>query len=148
MGWSYLLFTLGAITLVVFALRFIFFRFQESPKFLLYRGRDEEAVQVLRSIASFNGRDSTITVEVFAALADDGSPTGSYEHGKPTIGAVSNQAKATFKEKVRLGFSRYKMLFSGATMARLTILVWMTYMFDYWGFSVAGEQAYSIRHDV
>lgn len=148
MGWRYLLFTLGAITLVVFALRFIFFRFQESPKFLLYRGRDEEAVQVLRNIASFNGRESTITVEVFAALTDDGSHTGSYEHGKPTIGAGSNQAKATFKEKVRLEFSRYKMLFSGATMARLTILVWITYMFDYWGFSVAGKQAYSIRHGV
>lgn len=148
MGWRYLLFTLGAITLVVFALRFIFFRFQESPKFLLYRGRDEEAVQVLRNIASFNGRESTITVEVFAALTDDSSPTGSYEHGKSTIGAGSNQAKSTFKEKVRLEFSRYKMLFSGATMARLTILVWITYMFDYWGFSVAGKQAYSIRHGV
>lgn len=148
MGWRYLLFTLGAITLVVFALRFIYFPFQESPKFLLYRGRDEEAVQVLRNIASFNGRESTITVEVFAALTDNGSPTGSYEHGKPTIGPGSNQAKATFKEKVRWEFSRYKMLFSGATMARLTILVWITYMFDYWGFSVAGKQAYSIRHGV
>lgn len=143
MGWRYLLFTLGAITLVVFCLRFVVFRFQESPKFLLYRGRDDEAVTVLHNIARFNGRESTITTEVFAALADNKSSAGSLQHGKPTVGAGTNEVKATFTEKVRLELSRYKMLFSGATMARLTILVWITYMFDYWGFSVAGKQAYS-----
>lgn len=33
-GWRYLMFTLGAITFAFFA-RFVLFRFQESPKFLL-----------------------------------------------------------------------------------------------------------------
>lgn len=131
MGWRYLLFTLGAITLVFFALRFMFFRFQESLRFLLYRGGGEEAVQVPCNVASFNGRGRTITMEVFAALTDDGSSTGSYQHGKPTMGAGSNQAKATLKE---LELSRLRMLFSGITMTCLVIFVWITYMFDYWGF--------------
>ena len=146
MGWRYLLFTLGAITLVVFCLRFVAFRFQESPKFLLYRGRDDEAVKVLHNIARFNGRESSITLKVFAALKDDNPSAGGPPHGKSTIGAGTNQAKATFTEKAKLELSRYKMLFSGATMARLTILVWITYMFDYWGFSVAGKQAFLIYH--
>lgn len=139
MGWRYLLFTLGAITLIVFSLRFVVFRFQESPKFLLYKGRDDEAVRVLHNIARFNGRESTITMDVFAALTDENSSTGSHEPVKHILGAATNQAKATFTEKAKLELSRYKMLFSNATMARLTILVWITYMFDYWGFSVAGK---------
>ncbi|SLM35392.1 membrane transporter [Lasallia pustulata] len=111
----------------------------ESPKFLLYRGRDDEAVQVLHNIARFNGRESTITRDVFAALTDENVSTGNHQQVKPTTGTGLNQAEATFTDKVKLELSRYKMLFSGATVARLTILVWITYMFDYWGFSVAGS---------
>lgn len=138
MGWRYTLFTLGAICLFVFFLRFVVFRFQESPKYLLYRGKDEKAVKVLHHIAKFNGRESTITMDVFAALTDEDSSIGSHSTGKPILGAGSKQLKKSFGEKIKLEFSRYKILFSTPTMIRLTILVWITYVFDYWGFSVAG----------
>ncbi|RYC77533.1 hypothetical protein BFJ63_vAg19593, partial [Fusarium oxysporum f. sp. narcissi] len=39
MGWRYLLFTIGGITLAVFILRFFVFNFRETPKYLIYRGR-------------------------------------------------------------------------------------------------------------
>ena len=138
MGWRYTLFTLGAICLSVFFLRFVVFRFQESPKYLLYRGKDEKAVQVLHHIAKFNGRESAITMDVFAALTDEDSSIGSRDTGTPILGAGPKQLKTSFGEKVKLEFSRYMILFSSATMVRLTILVWITYVFDYWGFSVAG----------
>jgi len=140
MGWRYTLFTLGAICLFVFFLRFVVFRFQESPKFLLYRGKDEKAVQVLHNIAKFNGRESTITMEVFAALTDEDSSVGTRDTGMPILGAGAKQVKSSVGEKIKLEFVRYKMLFATSTMTRLTILVWITYVFDYWGFSVAGEQ--------
>ncbi|KAL8831759.1 MAG: hypothetical protein Q9191_000687 [Dirinaria sp. TL-2023a] len=138
MGWRYTLFTLGAICLFVFFLRFVVFRFQESPKYLLYRGKDEKAVQVMHHIAKFNGRESAITMEAFAALTDEDSSIGSRDTGTPILGAGPKQLKTSFGDKVKLEFSRYKILFSSATMTRLTILVWITYVFDYWGFSVAG----------
>lgn len=138
MGWRYLLFTLGAICLFVFFMRFVVFRFQESPKYLLYRGKDEKAVQVLHNIAKFNGRRSTVTMAVFAALTDEDSSVGSAETGKPILGAGSQQLKASFGEKLKIELVRYKLLFANAAIARLTILVWITYMFDYWGFSIAG----------
>lgn len=140
MGWRYTLFTLGAICLLVFFLRFVVFRFQESPKFLLYRGKDEKAVQVLHNIAKFNGRESTITIEVFAVLTDEDSSVGTRDTGKPILGAGAKQVKSSLGEKIKLEFVRYKMLFATSTMTRLTILVWITYVFDYWGFSVAGKQ--------
>jgi MFS family permease len=137
-GWRYLLFTLGGITMAVFFLRFVVFRFQESPKFLLYRGKDEKAVQVLQNIAKYNGKISSVTLETFAALSGDDCSTGTASSSKPIMGAGTQQATATFREKVKIELERYKLLFKNATITRLTILIWIIYIFDYWGFSIAG----------
>ncbi|KAI4288021.1 MAG: hypothetical protein L6R35_002726, partial [Caloplaca aegaea] len=139
MGWRYLMFTLGAICLFIFFLRFVVFRFQESPKFLLYRGKDEKAVQVLHHVAKFNGRQCGLTMEVFAALADEDSSIASAASGEPVLGDGSKQLENSFAEKVKKELARYKLLFANPLIARLTILVWVTYMFDYWGFSIAGS---------
>ena len=139
MGWRYLLFTLGAITLFVFFLRFVLFRFQESPKYLLYRGKDEKAIQVLHHVARFNKRESSVTTEVFAALTDeDGSmESAGFAHG-PMLGAGAKQLNTSWSDKVKLELVRYKLLFANGTMTRLTLLVWIIYAFDYWGFTIAG----------
>ncbi|CAF9910653.1 MAG: hypothetical protein HETSPECPRED_010136 [Heterodermia speciosa] len=139
MGWRYTLFTLGAICLFIFFLRFIVFRFQESPKYLLYRGKDEKAVKVLHHIAKFNGRESAINMEMFSALTDEDSSVGTRDTGTPMLGAGSKQIESSLREKAKLEVVRYKILFSTSQMARLTILVWIIYMFDYWGFSIAGS---------
>ena len=138
MGWRYSLFTLGGVTLAAFLLRFVVFRFQESPKFLLYRGRDADAVKVLHNIAKFNGQKSDITLEMFNALTEDYASMQGHGSDSPVLGAGEKQAKSSFSSKLKLEFVRYKMLFADFTIARLTILVWITYVFDYWGFSVAG----------
>lgn len=138
MGWRYLMFTLGAICLFIFFLRFVVFRFQESPKFLLYRGKDEKAVQVLHHVAKFNGRQCGLTMEVFAALTDEDSSLASAASGEPVLGGGAKQLESSFAEKVKKELARYKLLFANPLIARLTILVWVTYMFDYWGFSIAG----------
>ena len=148
MGWRYTCICLGAICLTIFFLRFVVFRFQESPKFLLYRGKDEKAVEVLRHVAEFNGRQSTITLESFEALTSEVTSNASRE---PMLGAGSKQLKFSWGEKIKLEFQRYKLLFSTFNMARLTILVWITYIFDYWGFSIAGtstqpRQSSSLSH--
>ena len=139
MGWRYLLFTLGAICLFVFFLRFVVFRFQESPKYLLYRDKDEKAVEVLYNVAKFNGRQSTVTMALFDALTEEDSSVSSEGTGRPVLGAGPPQRKKSFGDKVKIELARYKLLFANPTMARLTILVWITYMFDYWGFSIAGR---------
>lgn len=54
MGWRYSLYTIGGITLLVFFIRFLVFNFRESPAYLINRGDDEEAIQVLYSIAETN----------------------------------------------------------------------------------------------
>ena len=138
-GWRYTLIVLGGITLVIFFLRFVVFRFQESPKFLLYRGRDEKAVRVLHHVAKFNKKDTTISLETFDALTSEDNSTISNDTPSSMLGGGKLMDKASWSEKVKIELSRYKILFRTPAMARLTILVWITYIFDYWGFSIAGK---------
>ncbi|KAF2223103.1 major facilitator superfamily domain-containing protein [Elsinoe ampelina] len=135
MGWRYLMFTLGALTLAVFFLRFVVFRFKESPKFLVYRGRDEEAIGVMQYIAKFNKRDCTVSIEHFEALTSDHNSLNS---GTELLGTGAKQLQLSFASKLKLEFARYGLLFKGWPMTRLTILVWLTYICDYWGFTLAG----------
>ena len=136
MGWRYTLLCLGAICLAIFFLRFVVFRFQESPKFLLYRGRDEKAVEVLHKIAKFNGRESSITSETFEILTTEHATTSHRDADRATSDASIDKSMGTM---IKDELSRCKILFSSFSLARLTILVWITYIFDYWGFSIAGE---------
>ena len=138
MGWRYLLYTLGAITLLVFFLRFVVFRFQESPKFLVYRGKDEKAIAVLDHIAKFNGHENKVTLATFEALTAEHNSLHSNDSNRELLGTGTKQLHSNFKEKLKLEGVRYTMLFSSWQMSRLTILVWLTYAMDYWGFTVAG----------
>lgn len=139
MGWRYTLICLGVICLAIFFLRFVVFRFQESPKFLLYRGRDDKAVEVLQKIAKFNGRESNITLESFEALTNEHASMANGDADVPIAEVGIDRLKSTWVEKIKIEFQRCRILFSNFTMARLTILVWVTYIFDYWGFSIAGS---------
>ncbi|KAK0518631.1 hypothetical protein OC835_007779 [Tilletia horrida] len=58
-GWRYTFYTLGTFTFVLFIFRFAIFALPESPKFLVAKGRDAEAVAVMREIARRNGKELT-----------------------------------------------------------------------------------------
>lgn len=135
MGWRYLMFTLGAITLGVFFLRFVVFRFKESPKFLVYRGYDDKAIGVLEHIAKVNRRPCGVTKEDFESLTSETTSTTS---ATDLLGAGKAQRQVPLKERIAIEIARYKLLFRGWQMTRLTILVWITYICDFWGFTLAG----------
>lgn len=62
MGWRYLTITMGGIVLLMWFLRFLT-PLSESPKFLMGKGRDEEAVEVVHWVAARNKKSTTLTVE-------------------------------------------------------------------------------------
>ncbi|KAB8303026.1 hypothetical protein EYC80_004480 [Monilinia laxa] len=62
MGWRYLLIVMGSISMIEFFIRFICFTIFESPKFLMGKGRDEDAVKVVQEVARRNGKQSNLTV--------------------------------------------------------------------------------------
>ncbi|KAH6890841.1 membrane transporter [Coprinopsis sp. MPI-PUGE-AT-0042] len=75
MGWRYLNFTLGAFTLIMASLRFFVVPLFESPRYLLGRGRDAEAVEVVNEIAKINGVAPPISLQDLQASDNDQHPS-------------------------------------------------------------------------
>lgn len=63
MGWRYLVIALGALMLLFAILRVFVFPLHESPRYLLGRGRDDDAVAVIHEIARYNRTETSLTVE-------------------------------------------------------------------------------------
>lgn len=124
-------YTLGALTLLVFVLRSVVFKFQESPKFLLYRGKDAQAIEVLENIALYNKTTCSLTLEHLHAVER--------EHNALLSDANLNSELPSWSESIKQELSRFKVLFSTPQMIRLTTLVWLTYICDFTGFTVAGS---------
>ena len=57
--------------LVLWVIRFFVFTLHESPKYLMGRGRLDEAVAVVHAVAKYNGRETDLTVD---QLYDAGLP--------------------------------------------------------------------------
>ncbi|KAG6828697.1 hypothetical protein H0H93_014788, partial [Arthromyces matolae] len=60
----------GCMTMLMFFLRFVVFDLQESPKYLVAKGRDEDAINVLKHIAKRNGKTITLTLEQLTAIEE------------------------------------------------------------------------------
>jgi MFS family permease len=59
MGWRYFVLAMGGISMIEFIVRFVFFTVYESPKYLMGKGLDEEAVRIVHEVARRNGTPST-----------------------------------------------------------------------------------------
>jgi MFS family permease len=60
------------------------------------------------------------------------------EHNSSLNGDVAREGQLAWSDSVKLELARFKILFSSPQMTRLTILVWLTYICDFTGFTVAG----------
>ena len=93
MGWRYLVLTLGAITFAMFLARFLLFTLYESPKFLVSRGRQDEAVTAVQGIAYKNKTTTWLTLDVMNEIG--GYPEDTQEQALP------------YKEIIRRSLSRF-----------------------------------------
>ncbi|KAH7398568.1 sugar transporter-like protein [Pyrenochaeta sp. MPI-SDFR-AT-0127] len=139
MGWRYEVIVLGCMTLTIFFLRFFVFRFHESPKFLLSRGREAEAIEVLHKIAKFNkAPPPTLTLEMFVAIDE----TDSQISDSAILPAAGPQTTAETTKKVAKGFGkelrRLKGIFTNKLSCFIFVLLAIAYMGDYWSFNLAG----------
>ncbi|WVQ93697.1 hypothetical protein IAU59_000774 [Kwoniella sp. CBS 9459] len=135
MGWRYEVIILGLMTLLVFFLRFFVFTFHESPKFLLSKGREAEAIEVLHKIAKFNkAPPPVLTVAHFAEIDQTSSE---YSNDRVEEGATTT-VKRVLKGFVS-GITNLKGLFLNKLQAFTFALLAIAYMGDYWSFNLAGS---------
>uniref|UniRef100_A0A060T1V9 ARAD1C19514p n=1 Tax=Blastobotrys adeninivorans TaxID=409370 RepID=A0A060T1V9_BLAAD len=117
MGWRYLLFTMGGISLICFLIRFAFFRLYESPKFYLSRGKDELAVEVVHKIAAKNGKTSDLSIEQLRVFDND---TDSEGYDRPATTLFQQRIEKFNLDHIRQVFGTKKLAFSSS----LVILIW------------------------
>jgi len=102
---------MGGISLIEFAIRFGFFTIFESPKFLMGKGRDEEAVKIVHEVARRNGKTSNLTVEDLYACDPEGR------------GTQTNAAAALKRKLEKLNMTHVKALFANRKLAYSTSLI-------------------------
>lgn len=141
MGWRYLMITLGGIAIAFGLIRIVAFKIPESPKFLISKGRDAEAVDAVNYIARYNKRPETLTLEMLQAIDRQcaGFPESDAGSIAPAAAAVDPDmaprgSKLSHMEILKESFrdynaDNYKKLFAGRKMAQhtsVTFLIWLT----------------------
>jgi MFS family permease len=107
MGWRYFLIVMGGVAMIMFILRFFVFKLYESPKFLMGKGLDERAVEVVHEVARRNGKTSSLTLADLQAAGQYGATqkTDATSALKRRLQKVNlTHVRALFRTK-RLAFS-------------------------------------------
>ena len=125
----YTMITLGCVTLFIFICRFVIFTFRESPKFLLAKGHDAHALDVLYSIAKFNrAPQPKLTMDDFNALDyEDRSKSRALSEDddtNSTSGLMGNaSASNVITHFFHLTFGHFKKLFADKTYAYVFVIL-------------------------
>jgi len=120
-GWRRFVLTIGVITFIMFVVRFFVFHLFESPKFLLSKGRQAEAVAVVHGIAYRNGAKTWLTEDILDAVVDD---AGGLQR-RPSVGLstrhVLRNRLASFSGE------RLRPLFKTRKLGTATAIIWFVW---------------------
>jgi len=116
--------------LVLFVIRFFIFHLYESPKFLMGRGRDAEAVEVVHKVAAYNGTTSNLTLDMLrraernrpASLNDDSEKSRILAMDTSRLGALHRILREFGLDHIRPLFKTRKLAWSTS----LLIILWGT----------------------
>ena len=112
---------MGLMAMIMFCCRFFFFTLYESPKFLMGRGKDEDAVRIVHEVARRNGKTTALTVadlEVFNLAGQQGI-----------------DATAALKRKLeKVNLAHVRALFATPKLAWSTSLIMLIWAFIGLGF--------------
>jgi len=119
LGWRYFVYTLGAITFVMFLARFAIFHMYESPKFLLSRGRQAEAVAVVHGMAYKNRTTTWLTEDI---LNEIGGTDELKDTTKLSTAQILKAKASTFSG------DRISPLFRTKKLGMTTALLWFCWL--------------------
>lgn len=125
MAWRYIMITLAAMSLAFAIIRIFVFTMPESPRYLLAKGRDAEAVEAVNYVARRNGKPEPLTLAMLMAIdVSLGVPPNPHAEGRPGLShmEILKENLADFKT------TNYKDLFATARMARHTTIIWAIWL--------------------
>ena len=129
LGWRYTYWAFGGLTLVMFMLR-LAFRVPETPKYLLGKGLDQQAVNVIQKIAARNKTTTWLTISHFEAIDAELNIPTEQETTAPNTdhrNIVKRNVEKFKPEKLRSLFSSPRLALSTSLMLFLWCSIGMAY---------------------
>lgn len=118
--------------IILWIIRFFIFHLYESPKYLMGRGRDADAIKILNKLAAYNGSENHLTLE---QLQEAGVLAGTESEAKS--GAVDSSVAAVIRRNLEhLKGDHVKSLFATRKLALSTSLLIVLWAFIGLGFSL------------
>lgn len=120
--------------IIIGLIRILVFKIPESPKYLISKGRDAEAVEAVNYVARYNGKEPTLTLEMLQAIdVQTGGQISTTVHDTEA-GPSKSGSGLSYTQIIRQSFQDYKssnvkQLFAGRKMAQhtsVTFLIWLT----------------------
>lgn len=126
--------SLGAIAIGFAFIRIFFFKIPESPRYLLSKGRDAEAVESVNYVARYNGKPETLTLDMLRAIDEAQSGTVTTVSQTGDVQSEKPKSRLSYTDIIKENFKdysshSYRKLFSNAKMAQhssVTFLIWLT----------------------
>lgn len=130
----YVMITLGALAIAFALIRIFVFKMPESPRYLLSRGRDAEAVEAVNYVARYNGKPETLTLDMLKAIDEAQSVPVTQVEQSEGVTPAEPKAPLSYKQIITENFKdysshSYRKLFAGRKMARhssVIFLIWLT----------------------
>ncbi|KAM5351154.1 hypothetical protein ACJ41O_003877 [Fusarium nematophilum] len=130
LGWRYTYWTFGGLTLVLFLLRLLF-RVYETPKYLLGKGLDQQAVDVVQKVAARNNSTTWLTISHFEAIDAELSSTRSSASDQAPNACGGNIVRRNMQkfrpDKIRALFATPRVALSTSLMLFLWCSIGMAY---------------------
>lgn len=125
MGWRYTMITLGAMALAFAVIRILIFKMPESPRFLLAKGRDAEAVDAVNYVARCNGTPEPLTLAMLQEVDAQLGIVTQLEEGQ----ALKLPRTQILRDNLR-DFKplNYKALFQTRKLGQQTAILWFTWL--------------------
>ena len=118
---------------ILFILRFFVFKLYESPKYLMGRGRDAEAVEVVHKLAAYNGKTSSLKLGHLKAAEEVSGAASRSEKNSDDLpvernGAMDTSARAAIERQLsKFSMDHVRSLFATRKLAwstSLLIVLW------------------------
>lgn len=113
-GWRYFMIAMGGFSMICFILRFVFFTLYESPKYLMGKGKDAEAVAVVHKVALKNGKTSPLSIADLEIHNTEG------HQGTDTAAVLKRKLEKINLDHVRALFRTRKLAYS----TTLIMVIW------------------------
>ncbi|KAJ4180386.1 hypothetical protein NW767_014391 [Fusarium falciforme] len=133
LGWRYTYWTFGGLTLVLFLMRLLF-RVYETPKYLLGKGLDQQAVDVVQKVAARNKTTTWLTISHFEAidaeLNNHNNNSTAAEDQAPNVGhrnIIKRNMEKFRPDKIRSLFASPQIAISTSLMLFLWCSIGMAY---------------------